>query len=78
MKKTYEKPQVYMERFELAEHIAGCHFTLGLTDVNQCSGSGEVDGFWVDNLFIAESVCETPGEGYCYTNGTIDVTTITS
>lgn len=25
MKKVYEKPQVYMERFELAEHIAsGC------------------------------------------------------
>ncbi len=33
MKKVYEKPQVYMERFELAEHIAsGCGFPIGWRD----------------------------------------------
>lgn len=36
MKKKYEKPQVYMEKFELAEHIAGCKLTLQQDDVNIC------------------------------------------
>lgn len=78
MKKTYEKPQVYIETFTLAEHIAGCYFTLNIADVNSCSGNGEVDGFPVESLFLAKPICENPTEGYCYTNSAIDVSTITS
>lgn len=79
MKKTYEKPQVYMERFELAEHIAGCYFTLNQSDVNTCNGSGVVDDEPISNLFAVQGVCELHDlEDYCYTNGTINVNTITS
>lgn len=40
MKKKYEKPQVYMEKFELAEHIAGCKLTLQQGDVDVCEATG--------------------------------------
>ena len=39
MKKKYEKPQVYMEKFELAEHIAGCKLTLQQGDVDVCEAT---------------------------------------
>ena len=28
MKKVYEKPQVYMERFELSQNVAVCDYKL--------------------------------------------------
>ena len=46
MKKKYEKPQVYMEKFELAEHIAGCKLTLQ---------QGDVDGITAE-MAVAEGV----------------------
>lgn len=77
MKKVYEKPQVYMERFELAEHIAGCN----LTPNND--GSGTMNGFIEDdyyhNVFLeGMKNCKTEVESYCYTNGSINNATITS
>lgn len=42
MKKRYEKPQVYMEKFELAEHIAGCKLTLQQGDVDVCEATGTI------------------------------------
>lgn len=79
MKKRYEKPQVYMEKFELAEHIAGCNLTLQTKDPNDCIASGVVDGDYADSWFItAEHGCGTTAEGYCYTNGNINVATINS
>ena len=44
MKKVYEKPQVYMERFELAEHIAGCSLDINGNDEYTCSGTGTING----------------------------------
>lgn len=42
MKKTYSKPLLYAERFELVEHIASCAVATGVTTVtyrdrNSCS-----------------------------------------
>lgn len=34
MKKPYQKPSVYVERFELLEHIASCKVGEGITAVN--------------------------------------------
>lgn len=45
MKKKYEKPQVYMEKFELAEHIAGCKLTLQQGDVDVCEATGTIGSY---------------------------------
>lgn len=74
MKKIYEKPQVYMERFELAEHIAGCSFTQ---DENG-KFNGYVDGEYIENAFIGQPECSVPLGTYCYFNGSINNATITS
>lgn len=75
MKKTYEKPQIYMERFELAEHIAGCNFTFS----ENGTASGWVDGDYYENAFIDASMsCTQEMEAFCYTNGSISNATITS
>lgn len=79
MKKKYEKPQVYMEKFELAEHIAGCKLTLQQGDVDVCEATGTI-GSAVDNAWFLESTkaCEIPVEDYCYTNSTSTIATINS
>ena len=70
MKKTYEKPQIYMERFELAEHIAsGCENIVAWRDNADCF-------LVIGGVFAQEMGCQTyanpdQGEDYCYyaTNG---------
>lgn len=81
MKKTYEKPQIYMERFELAEHIAGCYLQMNLADAGVCNASGEISGRPVKNIFLENSidnVCTVDGESFCYTNGSFNIATINS
>lgn len=81
MKKVYEKPQVYMERFELAEHIAGCSLTMNHDTEFVCTGTGTIDGIQM-NVFVDIKICDGNNaanvEGYCYTNGSINVATINS
>ena len=81
MKKVYEKPQVYMERFELAEHIAGCSLTMNQANEFVCIGK-DFNGTGT-NVFASTDICnETNGaiiaEGYCYTNSSINVANINS
>lgn len=79
MKKKYEKPQVYMEKFELAEHIAGCSLTINSVDLMLCTGSGTVRDEYTESWFIdGNQLCIAELEGYCYTNGSINVATINS
>ena len=80
MKKTYEKPQIYMERFELAEHIAGCYLSFtNAVDAGVCSASGNVGGRDVSNLFInGNKLCGVDAEIFCYTNGSFNMATINS
>lgn len=77
MKKKYEKPQVYMEKFELAEHIAGCKLTLQQGDVDVCEATGTIGSV---NAWFLESTqaCEIKVEDYCYTNSTSTIATINS
>ena len=39
MKKAYEKPRVYVESFELLEHIASCKANQDITSVTYRDGS---------------------------------------
>lgn len=80
MKKTYEKPQIYMERFELAEHIAGCSLEWNNDDEGVCNLQGDTTEGWV-NLFtigLTTSPCTTRGDSYCYTNSAFSLATINS
>ena len=79
MKKVYEKPQVYMERFELAEHIAGCSLTLLNDDVTKCVAEGTIEGAYSENFFISgNNACGSTTDAFCITNSSINVTTIMS
>lgn len=80
MKKTYEKPQIYMERFELAEHIAGCSLAWNSAE-RDCTLEGDISGVGHIVLFtpgVEYSPCEASGESFCYTTGTFNLATINS
>lgn len=72
MKKTYEKPRVYMERFELSQHIAKCDWDFeGNTDANNCYAEANLDGA-TGALFMSSNIqCSiladelSAGEDYC-------------
>lgn len=79
MKKKYEKPQIYIEKFELAQHIATCDFKLNNTDVHSCEAPSESLGMEESVLFIKSNTdCKIEFEGYCYTNGSMGTATFTS
>lgn len=75
MKKSYVKPQVYFEDFQLSASIAaGCGSGLNRTDANFGSANScsyDLEGF--GNIFLSRSTCETvpPDESLemaCYHN----------
>lgn len=79
MKKEYEKPQIYIERFELAQHIAGCTLKLQNTNVEDCAAQGDIFGDVSDSWFLkGNGVCKEYVQDYCYTNGNINIATINS
>lgn len=73
--KAYEKPELFIEHFELAQHIAGCKgITLNSADEKSCSltGSGNVGGLGdrdVTGWFVNAEFCDVLVNDYCYTNG---------
>lgn len=68
MKKVYEKPQVYMERFELAEHIAACGLKINHDDGYSCSVVDDREGYGMVGAFATgtEACKNYPVESYCY------------
>ena len=71
MKKVYEKPQVYMERFELSQNVAVCDYKLGLGDPNSCKIEKDNfpdDGGDFTGGFLQEGPCDFKTSIYCYTN----------
>ncbi|MGN1183135.1 MAG: hypothetical protein ACI4SR_09035 [Faecalibacillus sp.] len=79
MKKTYKKPQIFIESFELAQHIAGCSLEIQSMDLEQCNAKGTVIGDYSDAWFLnGSALCVAQTEAYCYTNGTITSATINS
>lgn len=79
MKKTYKKPQIFVESFELAQHIAGCNLTLLDADVENCKASGTI-GKWDNTSWFINKMngCTVEPEEYCYTNGNFNIATINS
>lgn len=66
MKKTYEKPQIYMERFELAEHIAsGCGNIVQWRDYAGCF-KDVTNGLWNSDMVCDINADLDKGENYCY------------
>ena len=74
--KQYQKPEVFYENFMLAEHIAQCDYTLGISDPASCSvtkDNFEADGGDFRGIFLSKNVCTRVLDdftSYCYTNGT--------
>lgn len=76
--KTYVKPELFFESFELSQHIAGCNLKLLDKDVGACEATGVIEGIPGDSWFISKDPCTTVVEAYCYTNGSMNVATINS
>ena len=72
MKKKYEKPQVYMEKFELSHNVAVCDYKLGPGDEKTCTiikDNYADDGEDFTGGFLTEGACKTKVSIYCYTDG---------
>lgn len=71
MKKVYEKPQVYMERFELSQNVALCGYKLNSTDAYACKILADrVDeGAELEGGFLQKDPCKFVPNIYCYTDG---------
>lgn len=81
--KTYVKPELFFESFELAQHIAGCSLTMNNSVIPEnCSASGTIYGVPLpegESWFLSRTgSCTAEVEAYCYTNGTMSVATINS
>lgn len=81
--KTYVKPELFFESFELAQHIAGCNLTLVTDqDVRNCAASGTIYDITLDgeqeSWFLNRDICTAQVEAYCYTNGSMNIATINS
>lgn len=70
--KKYIKPELFYERYELAQHIADCQWEMTQADKTACVAKTDMD-FWgyEDTLFVETSTCNvTNWENYCYQPGT--------
>lgn len=68
--KVYEKPRVYIERFELSQHVADCGWELQQDNENVCYAISDPEWGFPDGLkaFMGSNTnCDTEPEGYCYT-----------
>lgn len=65
MKKVYEKPQIYMERFELSQSIASCYYNFNRSsnDPNTCTAT---EGDYGYTVFLNEGICTNIEDDYCY------------
>ena len=65
-KKVYVKPNIYMERFELAQHIANCTFELAIQE-DSCHFIGEKDSAFEGIAIINDSIpsCVDQALEYC-------------
>lgn len=77
--KTYVKPELFFESFELSQHIAGCNLRLN-SEVQACTASGTIFGVTLEGSesWFVSDVCSAKVEAYCYTNGSMGITTINS
>ena len=74
--KTYEKPQIFFESFEVSQHVAACGWDMSnsVTPEN-CSAVGDSVDFTNPPITIfveGNSKCDGPvdPQQYCYENST--------
>lgn len=79
MKKKYAKPTVFVESFELSQHIAACQNPIKNKNLAVKSGcSADIPSIGDSNVFYTSisleyNYCTVDGEDmYCYTEGTPD------
>lgn len=72
--KNYIKPELFYERYELAQHIADCDWELTQADGNTCKANPDLDQLGPQpTLFTDNAGCEaTDWERYCYQPGAAD------
>ena len=82
MKKTYVKPMIVVQNFEMSQNIAACAWdVVNSKTAEECGAVG--DGFYNQppvSIFNSDSVCdmginsdmfkEMGGEAFCYTTST--------
>ena len=84
--KTYVKPELFFESFELSQHIAGCSLQLNVGDAATCNATGCIEDIYEEGKgtgvksgwFIDSQICAVEVEAYCYTNGSMNIATINS
>lgn len=69
MKRSYVKPELVYESFELAQSIAACALKLNMNDVKDCEVEGGTSGYAVGGFVASNNECSTIIEDYCYTSG---------
>lgn len=62
--KTYVKPELYYENFELSEHIAGACADASKTVMNQYAVSGTCNAFNGQKVFSDTPVCQWRETGW--------------
>lgn len=76
--KTYVKPELYFESFELSQHIAACDLKLNAKTIWDCCVDpidhtsplyGSLEGEFAGGFVGDSKVCTKKCEIYCYTNG---------
>ncbi len=65
--KTYVKPEIYFESFELSQNIAACDWELNNNDVSACTS----DGGGYTRFSSGNENCEAE-DVYCYTGNQAD------
>lgn len=69
--KDYIKPELFYERYELAQHIANCDWELTQADGNTCFANPDPNELGsMPTLFTRTDLCDsTDWENYCYQPG---------
>ena len=82
MKKMYVKPEIMIERFDLAQHIADCNWELINSTKDECSAEPDESLTGMPNLFMSEAngcfVTPDAFDDLCYHDGTSGVTVFAS
>ena len=82
--KTYVKPELFYESFEMNQSIAACEYDMNLQAEKGCTGEWDIDldnsTDAVDkNLFLdVTEACKSKVEGYCYFNANNSINTFQS
>lgn len=80
MKKVYEKPSIFVEKYEMSQHIANsCSFITNSGTAEGCYAIGE-DPYMglIKALLESNNNCETKYSSFCEFNGTDPVVVATS